>query len=186
MRTKRQGVRIRTSTSSSRPTSTTRCRSTATSFDLVYANFVVEHLASPDRAFAEWRRVLRPGGTPRPADEQPREPADGGRGPAAGAPAAVDQATRSGSSRARRLPDAVPREHSEAAGTGHGCGRLRGRLGRTRRHAAPLRSARAGCRAASARPSSDSCRPSVARRSSPPTASDRRCSEPVRACKSRL
>lgn len=33
------------------------------SFDLVYANFVVEHLARPDRAFAEWRRVLRPGGT---------------------------------------------------------------------------------------------------------------------------
>jgi SAM-dependent methyltransferase len=33
------------------------------SFDLVYANFVVEHLARPDRAFAEWRRVLRSGGT---------------------------------------------------------------------------------------------------------------------------
>jgi len=33
------------------------------SFDLVYANFVVEHLAYPERAFAEWRRVLRPGGT---------------------------------------------------------------------------------------------------------------------------
>lgn len=32
------------------------------SFDLVYANFVVEHLARPDRACAEWRRVLRPGG----------------------------------------------------------------------------------------------------------------------------
>ena len=33
------------------------------SFDLVYANFVVEHLAYPERAFAEWRRVLRSGGT---------------------------------------------------------------------------------------------------------------------------
>ena len=33
------------------------------SFDLVYANFVVEHLARPERAFSEWRRVLRPGGT---------------------------------------------------------------------------------------------------------------------------
>jgi SAM-dependent methyltransferase len=32
------------------------------SFDLVYANFVVEHLADPAHAFAEWRRVLRPGG----------------------------------------------------------------------------------------------------------------------------
>jgi len=32
------------------------------SFDLVYANFVVEHLAHPERTFAEWRRVLRPGG----------------------------------------------------------------------------------------------------------------------------
>ena len=32
------------------------------SFDLVYANFVVEHLKQPDRGFAEWRRVLRPGG----------------------------------------------------------------------------------------------------------------------------
>lgn len=30
------------------------------SFDLVYANFVVEHLSAPDRAFAEWFRVLRP------------------------------------------------------------------------------------------------------------------------------
>lgn len=32
------------------------------SFDLVYANFVVEHLERPERTFAEWRRVLRPGG----------------------------------------------------------------------------------------------------------------------------
>jgi SAM-dependent methyltransferase len=32
------------------------------SFDLVYANFVVEHLEHPERAFAEWRRVLRPAG----------------------------------------------------------------------------------------------------------------------------
>lgn len=32
------------------------------SFDLVYANFVVEHLARPERAFAEWRRVLQPDG----------------------------------------------------------------------------------------------------------------------------
>lgn len=32
------------------------------SFDLVYANFVVEHLRSPELAFAEWRRVLRPDG----------------------------------------------------------------------------------------------------------------------------
>ena len=32
------------------------------SFDLVYANFVVEHLKRPERSFAEWRRVLRPGG----------------------------------------------------------------------------------------------------------------------------
>lgn len=31
-------------------------------FDLVYANFVVEHLEHPERAFAEWRRVLRPDG----------------------------------------------------------------------------------------------------------------------------
>lgn len=29
------------------------------SFDLVYANFVVEHLERPERTFAEWRRVLR-------------------------------------------------------------------------------------------------------------------------------
>ncbi len=28
-------------------------------FDLVYANFVVEHLAEPGHTFAEWRRVLR-------------------------------------------------------------------------------------------------------------------------------
>lgn len=32
------------------------------SFDLVYANFVVEHLEDPEHTFAEWRRVLRPGG----------------------------------------------------------------------------------------------------------------------------
>lgn len=32
------------------------------SFDLVYANFVVEHLARPGFTFGEWRRVLRPGG----------------------------------------------------------------------------------------------------------------------------
>jgi SAM-dependent methyltransferase len=32
------------------------------SFDLVYANFVVEHLDAPETAFQEWRRVLRPDG----------------------------------------------------------------------------------------------------------------------------
>jgi SAM-dependent methyltransferase len=32
-------------------------------FDVVYANFVVEHLADPDQAFAEWRRALRPEGS---------------------------------------------------------------------------------------------------------------------------
>jgi SAM-dependent methyltransferase len=31
-------------------------------FDLVYANFVVEHLARPRQALAEWCRVLRPAG----------------------------------------------------------------------------------------------------------------------------
>jgi SAM-dependent methyltransferase len=31
-------------------------------FDLVYANFVVEHLDGPEAAFREWRRVLRPEG----------------------------------------------------------------------------------------------------------------------------
>lgn len=31
-------------------------------FDLVYANFVVEHLDAPEAAFREWRRVLRPDG----------------------------------------------------------------------------------------------------------------------------
>lgn len=33
------------------------------SFDLVYANFVVEHLVAPSQAFAEWHRVLRAGGS---------------------------------------------------------------------------------------------------------------------------
>jgi SAM-dependent methyltransferase len=32
------------------------------SFDLVYANFVVEHLIAPQTALQEWRRVLRPDG----------------------------------------------------------------------------------------------------------------------------
>lgn len=32
------------------------------SFDLVYANFVVEHLEDPAAAFGEWRRLLRPDG----------------------------------------------------------------------------------------------------------------------------
>jgi SAM-dependent methyltransferase len=31
-------------------------------FALVYANFVVEHLADPERTFREWRRVLRADG----------------------------------------------------------------------------------------------------------------------------
>jgi SAM-dependent methyltransferase len=31
-------------------------------FDLVYANFVVEHLDVPEAAFREWRRVVRPHG----------------------------------------------------------------------------------------------------------------------------
>ena len=33
------------------------------SFDLVYANFVIEHLESPLAALQEWRRVLRPDGS---------------------------------------------------------------------------------------------------------------------------
>jgi SAM-dependent methyltransferase len=32
-------------------------------FDLVYANFVVEHLEDPQLTFREWRRVLRPTGS---------------------------------------------------------------------------------------------------------------------------
>ena len=32
-------------------------------FDLVYSNFVVEHLERPGDAFAEWYRVLKPGGS---------------------------------------------------------------------------------------------------------------------------
>lgn len=32
------------------------------SFDLVYSNFVIEHLNAPRVAFAEWRRLLRRGG----------------------------------------------------------------------------------------------------------------------------
>jgi SAM-dependent methyltransferase len=32
-------------------------------FDLVYSNFVVEHLERPPAAFGEWHRVLRPGGS---------------------------------------------------------------------------------------------------------------------------
>jgi SAM-dependent methyltransferase len=32
-------------------------------FDLVYSNFVVEHLERPGDAFVEWHRVLRPGGS---------------------------------------------------------------------------------------------------------------------------
>jgi SAM-dependent methyltransferase len=32
------------------------------SFDLVYANFVVEHLSRPQHTFEEWRRVLKPDG----------------------------------------------------------------------------------------------------------------------------
>ena len=32
-------------------------------FDLVYSNFVIEHLERPPAAFAEWHRVLRPGGS---------------------------------------------------------------------------------------------------------------------------
>jgi ubiquinone/menaquinone biosynthesis C-methylase UbiE len=32
------------------------------SFDLVYANFVVEHLGRPETTFREWQRVLRPEG----------------------------------------------------------------------------------------------------------------------------
>lgn len=32
------------------------------SFDLVYSNFVIEHLGDPAVAFGEWRRLLRPGG----------------------------------------------------------------------------------------------------------------------------
>ena len=31
-------------------------------FDMVYANFVVEHLRQPCQAFCEWRRLLRPSG----------------------------------------------------------------------------------------------------------------------------
>ena len=42
------------------------------SFDLVYANFVIEHLDSPGTALCEWRRVLRPEGSLIPTAFSPR------------------------------------------------------------------------------------------------------------------
>ena len=57
------GGRTPPSTSSSSPTCAARFHSTTGAFDLVYANFVVEHLEGPALAFAEWHRVLRPGGS---------------------------------------------------------------------------------------------------------------------------
>ena len=50
------------------------------SFDLVYANFVVEHLKRPERSFAEWRQGAASWRTARVADQQPCQPIDGSRG----------------------------------------------------------------------------------------------------------
>ena len=64
------------------------------SFDLVYANFVVEHLERPERSFAEWRRGCVPAWTARAADQQSSQPVDGSRGQASSACSAADQAAR--------------------------------------------------------------------------------------------
>jgi SAM-dependent methyltransferase len=83
------------------------------SFDVVYANFVVEHLDDPAGAFADWRRLLRPDGRVVDRDEQPGEPGDGTRraAPEPGPPR--DQAPWRRSGGEGRLPDPLPREHAE-------------------------------------------------------------------------
>ena len=139
-------------------------------FDLVYANFVVEHLSRPEHAIAEWRRVLRPGGRVVLLTSNRANPAMavGGRIPSR----ARLVIKRRGAGAADRdvVPHALPGEHAVVARRGDRRGRTRARRSRVRRHAAPLRgtSSRSPPRACAG--SSWGSPRVVARRSSPPIA----------------
>ena len=107
------------------PATPPSCRSRTTSFDLVLGHAVLHHLPDLDRAFAEFTRVLAPGGTLFFAGEPSRHgdriagdpqarrarglaPAVAARGRARPAPAARRRRQRATSTRSRRSSTSTP------------------------------------------------------------------------------
>ena len=114
------------------------------SFDLVYANFVVEHLDDPAGAFADWRRLLRPDGRVVIVTSNRASPAM-----ALGArlPNRVRLGIkRRGAGAAEKdvYPTRYRANTPAALARGHRGGRSRAGRGRARRHVAPVRGARPG------------------------------------------
>ena len=94
--TSTRAARTRCSTASSPPTAARSCPSPTPTSDLVYANFVVEHLERPGAAFAEWRAGVEARRSADRDHHQHRQPADAGGAPAAPARAGRGQASRRG------------------------------------------------------------------------------------------
>ncbi len=115
-------------------------------FDLVYANFVIEHLPSPLGRVRRMAPGAQAGREPDRRNEQPRQPAAGDRKPAPDARQTRTEASRCRRGRTGRLPDVLSREHASSSRLAARRGRLRRRLGRLRRNPPSLRQEAASAR----------------------------------------
>jgi SAM-dependent methyltransferase len=163
--TRRAGGRALPSTRSSPPTCVAPFPFAAGAFDLVYANFVVEHLDHPDHAFAEWHRVLRPGGSLILLTSNLSNPL-------IAAARIVPQPVRTAVKRRRasgRVPRSVPSQHARRAQPAARPGRVHPRQRCLCGDAAPLRGQTPLGRGSPAAPSITCRRHVFGRRSSPGT-----------------
>jgi SAM-dependent methyltransferase len=110
----------------------------AGAFDVVYANFVVEHLEQPEHAFAEWHRVLRPGGSVILLTSNLSNPLMAAARIMPQPVRTAVKAARAGRRGAGRLSRRLPSQHAGRAEPAAPPGRVHPRQRRLRGDAAPL------------------------------------------------